>query len=100
MLHKTKQNTNFMRALVATKHEQIIVEYATMESIYTPPSQFSGGFSKAMECVEMVALVAINKGFREIGAQEYRWANAVIDEETGDVMDLEKLLKHPKYTEA
>ena len=30
-----------MRELAATKHEQIIVEYTTMESIYTPPSQFS-----------------------------------------------------------
>ena len=63
MHHKTKQNTNIMRALAATKHEQIIEEYATMESIYTPPSQFSGGFSKAMECVELMALAAINKGF-------------------------------------
>ena len=40
MLHKTKRNTNIMRALAATKHKQIIEEYATMESIYTPPSQF------------------------------------------------------------
>ena len=63
MLHKTKQNTNIMRALAATKHERIIEVYATMESIYTPPSQFSGRFSKAMECVEMMALQAINKGF-------------------------------------
>ena len=59
-----------------------------MESIYTPPSQFSGGFSKAMECVEMMTLAAINKRFGEIGAQKYRWVNAVIDEETGDVIDL------------
>ena len=53
-----------------------------------------------MERVEMMALVAINKGFGEIRAKGYIWANAVIDEETGEVMDLEKLLKHPKYTEA
>ena len=70
-----------------------------MESIYTPPSQFSGGFSKAMECVKLMALQAINKGFGEVGAQEYRWANVVIDEKTGNVMELEKLLKYPKYTE-
>ena len=100
MLHKTKRNKSIIRALAATKHDGIIEEYATMESIYIPPSQFSGGFSKTMECVEMTALVAVNKGFREIGAEEYRWVNAVIDEETGDVMDLEKLLKHPKYIEA
>ena len=88
-----------MRALAATKHEQIIEEYATVESIYTPPPRFLGGFSKAMECVEMMALEAINKGFGKVGAQDYKWANVVIDEETGDVMDLKKLLKHPKYTE-
>ena len=99
MLHKTKNNNNIMRALAATKHKQIIEEYATMELIYTPPSQFLGGFSKAMECVEMMVLEAVNKGFRTVEAQDYKWANIVIDEETGDVMDLKKLLKHPKYTE-
>ena len=101
MLHKTKQNTNIMRALAATKHEQIIEQYTTMESIYTPPSQFSGRFSKAMTCVEMMALDAINKQFETVGLQhqDYKWANAVIEEETGDVMNLKKLMRHPKYTE-
>ena len=88
MLHKTKRNNNIMRVLAATKYEQIIKEYATMESIYTPPSQFSGGFSKAMECVETMALAAINTGFGTVGPQDYKWAKFVIDEETGDLMDL------------
>ena len=79
MLHKTKMNTNFLRALAATKHERIIEEYTTMESNYTPPSQFSGEFSKAIECVEMMALEAINKRFGKVGAQDYKWANVVID---------------------
>ena len=48
MLDKTKQDTNILRVLAATKHERIIEEYATMESIYIPPSQFSGGYSKAI----------------------------------------------------
>ena len=47
-LHKAKKKKNIMRALAATKHERIIEQYATMETIYTPPSQFSEGFSKAM----------------------------------------------------
>ena len=51
------------------------------------------------ECVEMMALEAVNKGFGTIGDQNYKYANVVIDEETGDVMNLKKLLKHPKYTE-
>ena len=46
-----------------------------------------------------MALQAINKGLGKVGAQDYKWANVVIDEEIGDVMDLKKLLKHPKYME-
>ena len=88
MLHKTKQNMNIMRALVATKHEQIIVDYATIESIYTPPSQFSGGYSKVTEYIKMMTLEAFNTGFGTVGPQDYKWANVVIDEETGDVMNL------------
>ena len=99
MLRKTKRDTNILRALSAKKHERIIEEYASMETIYTPPSQFLGGFSKAMEYVEMVVLEAVNTGFGTVGAQDYKCANVVIDKETGDVMDLKKLLKHPKYTE-
>ena len=59
-----------------------------MESIYTPPSQFSGEYSKAMECINMIVLEAINTGFGTVGPQDYKWTNVVIDEETGDVMDL------------
>ena len=99
MIRPTEQNTNIPRALAATKHEQIIEKYATMDTIYTSPSQSSGGFSKAMECIEMMALEAINKRFETLGPQDYEWANAVIDEETGDVMNLKKLMRHPKYTE-
>ena len=69
-----------------------------MELIYTPPSQYLVGFAKAIECIEMMALEAVNTGFGTVGAQEYKWAHAVIDEETGEVMILKKLLKHPKYT--
>ena len=99
ILHKTKRNTNILRALLATKHERIIEEYTTMETIYTPPSQYSKRFAKAMECIEMMALKAVNTGFGTVGAQDYKWAKVVFHKERGDVMDLKKLLKHPKYTE-
>ena len=46
IFHKTKRNTNILRALSATKHEQVIEEYTTIETIYTPSSQFLGGFLK------------------------------------------------------
>ena len=48
MLHKTTRNTNILQAMSATKHESIIEQYANMETTYTPPSQYSGGFLKAM----------------------------------------------------
>ena len=52
-----------------------------------------------MECVEMMALEAVNTRFGTIGEQNYHYANAVIDEETGKVMNLKRLLNHPKYME-
>ena len=58
-----------------------------MDTIYTPPSLYSGGFSKAFECIEMMALQAINNGFDTIGSQDYKYTNAVIDEETGEVLN-------------
>mmetsp|Transcript_39248 Transcript_39248/g.42544 ORF Transcript_39248/g.42544 Transcript_39248/m.42544 type:complete len:111 (+) Transcript_39248:166-498(+) len=70
-----------------------------MEMTYTPASRFSGGFTKAMEYIEMIVLEAANTGFGTIGAQDYKWANVVIDEETGVFVDLKKLLKHPKHTQ-
>ena len=72
MLHKTKRNPNILQALSATKHERIIEEYATMESIYMPPSQFSRGFAKAMECIEIMTLEAVNTGFGTNEAQDYK----------------------------
>ena len=47
----------------------------------------------------MMALEAINTTFGTIGGQDNHYANVVIDEETGDAMNLKKLLKHPKYTD-
>ena len=70
-----------------------------METIYTQPSQYSGEYSKATECIEIMVLEGVNSGFGDVGSQDYKWANVVIDEETGNVMDFKILLKHPKYTE-
>ena len=47
----------------------------------------------------MMALEAVKTGFGTIGDQNHKYANVIIDKETGDVMNLKKLLKHPKYTE-
>ena len=52
-----------------------------------------------MECIEMMALKVINKQFETVDPQDYKWSNVVIDEKTGDVMNLKKLMRHPKYTE-
>lgn len=34
-----------------------------MEKLYTPPPQFSGGYFKNMECIEVMALEAVDNGF-------------------------------------
>ena len=48
----------------------------------------------------MMTLEAVNNGFSGIRAQDYKWANVVIDKEMEDVvMDWKKLSNHPKYTE-
>lgn len=47
----------------------------------------------------MMALEALNDKFSGVGSPDYKWANVVIDKEIGNVMDLKKLLNHPKYTE-
>ena len=72
ILHKTTRNMNILQAILATKHKSIIEQYANMETTYAPPSQYSGGFSKAMECIEMIALQAINNGFGTVGSQDYK----------------------------
>ena len=41
-----------------------------------------------MECVEMMALEALNTTFSTSGVQDNHYANVVIDEETGDAMNL------------
>ena len=88
ILHKTKRDTNIIQALSVTKHELIIEEYVAMKTIYTPPSQISGEFAKVMKCIEIMVLEAVNTRFGTVGAQDYKWANVVIDEETEDVMNL------------
>ena len=90
MLRPTERNTNIMRVLAATKHALIIKTYVKKETIYSPPSQFSKGFSKAMECLEMMALEAVNTEFGAFGGPHYHYANLFIDEEKGNVMNLKK----------
>ena len=46
----------------------------------------------------MMALEAVNIGFGTVGAQDYKWAHAVIDEETGEVMNLKKTTKISEMT--
>ena len=43
-----------------------------MGTIYTPPLQFLGKFTKAIECIEMMALEVVNSGFGKVGAQDYK----------------------------
>ena len=94
MLHKPNNN-NIIQALAAIQHTRIETQYAKTVSRYSSPSTYKG---KVMEYIEMMAFVTIaNKGYGEIVSQHYTYANVVTDDETGNVMDLKKLLKDPKY---
>ena len=78
------KNIEKKKSLAATtNHENIIGQYATMEERYTPPSQYSRGYIKAVECIEMKAY-----NYGGTVSQHYKYANAAIDEDTGLVLDL------------
>ena len=47
----------------------------------------------------MALETVVNTGFGNVGSQDYKWANVVIDIETWDVMNVKQLMDNPKYTE-
>ena len=87
MLHKPN-NDNLIQALAATRHARVEAQYAKTTTTYTPPSPYTGGWSKAMLMIEANTFDI---------CQGYKYANGVVDDETGKIMDLKSLLKHPKY---
>ena len=46
-----------------------------------------------------MAVIEMNEQGWNGNLQHYKYCNAVIDEETGKMMELRDLLKHPKYQE-
>ena len=87
MLHKPN-NDNLIQAMAATRHARIEAQYAKTTTTYAPPSPYTGGWSKAMLMIEANTFDI---------CQGYKYANGVVDDETGKIMDLKSLLKHPKY---
>ena len=94
MLYKTNNNATIQALVAIINHEGIIKQYATMKEQHTPPLQYSRGYAKEMECIEMKAY-----DYGGTASQHYKYVNAVINEDTGTVLDLKKLLKDPKYTD-
>ena len=88
MLHKPDYN-NIREAMAATRYERAEAEYAKIKSSYNPPSRFSAGYAKAIDYIEMQTYTMPYQG--------YKYANVVVDEETGDVLEYRDLLKHEKY---
>jgi hypothetical protein len=92
MLHKPNNN-NIIQALSATRHSRVEAQYAKTTTTYSAPTQYTGGWGRAMLMIEH------NTYNNNTDAQCYKYANAVINEDTGNVLDLKKLLKDPKYSE-
>ena len=90
MLHKPDFR-NIEQALSATRHEQIEAEYAKTQSYYAPPTSYK---AQAMEWIE-----SLERDDNDSIFQGYKYANIVIDEESGKAMEYRELLKHPKHKE-
>ena len=90
MLHKPDFK-NIEQALSATRHEIIEAEYAKTQSYYAPPTSYK---AQAMEWIE-----SLERDDNDSIFQGYKYANIVIDEESGKTMEYRELLKHPKYKE-
>jgi hypothetical protein len=91
MLHKPNNN-NIIQALSATRHARIKAQYEQTTTTYAQPSPYTGGYAKAMLMIEYDT-------HNKTDEQCYKYANAVIDEETGKVLELKQLLKDPKHKE-
>ena len=89
MLHKLNK-TNKRIAMTATRFDCIQVEYAKTQTSYNEPLYFTGGHAKG------IAQIEINN-YDQCGLQGYKYADTVIDEETGKALEYQELLKDPWY---
>ena len=62
------------------------------QASFNIPTKFSNGYSKAIEMIE--ADQKLNQGLL---FQGYKYANAVIDKETGRALEYRHLIQDPKY---
>ena len=81
MMHKPN-HTSIIQALSATQHKRVKAEYINTQASFKIPSKFSNGYSKAIEMIE--ANQHLNQGLL---FQGYKYANAVIDKETGKALE-------------
>ena len=82
-------NWQIQAAMAETRFERVQAVYDKTESAYNPPYKFTGGYAHAIEVIEM--------GPFEMAYQGYKYANVVIDEKTGKVMEYRGLLKDEQY---
>ena len=92
MLKMFDQN-NYQQVMAATRFEHVQEEYTKSHTSYNVPSQFTGGYVKAISYIEM------SNYDNHDTFQGYKYANTVIDEEIGRVMEYLNLLKDERYKE-
>ena len=91
MLKKFDQS-NYRQAMAATRFERVQEQYAKTQASYNEPSHFTGGYAKAISHIEM-------GNYNDPTFQGYKYANAVIDEETGKAMEYRDLIKDERHKE-
>ena len=82
--------------MAATKHEWVEAQYIWTNLTYKlAPIGTVSGFKNAMDWIEYQEL---NQDNNNPMFQGYKYANAVLDEESGCMLELRDLLKHPKHS--
>ena len=83
MLKKFDQN--YQQAMAATRFERVQEQYTNTQASYNELSQFTGGYAKAIAHIEM-------GNYDNPVFQGYKYANAVINKETGKAMEYRDLI--------
>ena len=95
MLHKPDIR-NIQQAMSVMRHARVEAQYIQTNLYYKPaPIGSCSGFGKAMDWIEYQEL---NRNKNNPTFQGYKYANTVLDEESGCMLELRDLLKHPKHS--
>ena len=67
--------------MATTRYERAEAAYSKTQSCYSPPSKFTAGYGYVIKFLEM------QEAGSQAPYQEYKYADVVIDEETGKALE-------------